>query len=139
MATVNVTKVVERGSLREVPRAIRREDTTKLTAALIWSNAAPLTRMASSLLKRLSIQLRTLRGVTFSSHVAKELAICTRRRPVAEVPKEASDSFWLVRLTSVLITLRAFREVAKANTMVAPESIRNIIGVWAGSSRLPIR
>ena len=37
IATMNVTYVVERGSLRDVPRAIRREATTRFTDALTTS------------------------------------------------------------------------------------------------------
>ena len=65
IATIKVTYVVERGSFIDVPKAISRPASTKLTEARTKSKAAPSAMMASSFRKRVSIHFFVDSGVSF--------------------------------------------------------------------------
>ena len=63
IATINVTYVVDNGSLSEVPSEISKAETVSITDALIRSNAASLFSPSDTGSKRLSIKLVTCFGV----------------------------------------------------------------------------
>ena len=67
MATMKVTYVVERGSLSEVAREIRRAATVRFTDARIRSKEAPLSGPSETGWNRFSINLPTLAGMIFST------------------------------------------------------------------------
>ena len=58
----------------------------------------------------------------------------TRTLAIFEEPNISSPSLCLERSTEVLITFRAFFDVARDNTMTAPAATRNMSGLLAGPS-----
>lgn len=132
MATIKVTNVVERGSLSDVPRAIRAPASTRLTDPRIRSKAAPFSIIVSSALKRLLNQRRTLGGVMRSTASATATVLRTSVRAMREEPNISSPPAWLPSPTSVCDTFCAFLEVASETTMMTPAPIRNHSEVFDG-------
>ena len=63
-------------------------------------------------------------GVTLSIVVPIELPQRTKLRATFDEPNISSPSFLRESPTSVSVTLRAFLEVARANTMIAPAAAK---------------
>ena len=92
IATIKVTYVVESGNFIVVPIMINKPESTRLTAARTISNAAPFSRITSSLLKRLSIQRRIPTGITFTMNSLIVVARRTMVRARADEPNISSPS-----------------------------------------------
>ena len=128
---MNVTYVVERGNLSDVPNAMSRPASTRFTDARTRSNAT--SSRSSSGVKRLPIQSFTLCGVFFET--ASTLFDTTRTilRAIDDVPNISfPSSCWLERSMDVCNTLRAFLLVKRAYTITAPAPMRNHTEVFAG-------
>ena len=138
MATMKVTKVVDRGSLSEVPMAMRAPARTRLTEPRTRSKAAPWSMMVSSVLKRALNQRRTDRGVTRRTQPMSERLQRTTRRAIFDEPNISSPPAWLPRPISVCITLRAFFDVVSATTITTPAPTRNQVEVSDGPLSEPI-
>lgn len=124
IATMKVTKVVERGSFMEVPSAMSAPAKTRLTEPRIRSNAAPWSIIVSSALKRRLNHSLILGGVMRRTQAMADNAHLTSRRAMRDEPNISSPSPWLPRPISVCATFRAFFEVASDTTMMAPAPIR---------------
>src|SRR5574344_800695 len=133
IATINVTYVVDKGSLRLVPIIISIPANTRLTAARTISKDAPSSISISSLLKRLSIHFIVLLGTMLSIELP---VLCVRRtmeRAAREEPNISSPSSWRARSTLVLTTFCAFFEVVIAIIIMIPAVTRKNTGVLAES------
>ena len=129
IATMKVTYVVDRGSFIEVPSATSKPASTRLTEALIRSNAAPSGMSLSVVSKRLFIQWRTFAGVTLINQLPMLLDVLTKRRAAFDEPNISSPPSCRARSTDVFTTLCAFLLVARAKTIIVPAMIKKYIGV----------
>ena len=106
--------MVERGSFREVPKAMSRPANTRLTEARTRSKAAPSAMIASSLRKRESSHFLLPSGIIREIPLASVMLMRTTVRAIGVLPNASSPSSWRERSTDVLITACAFLEVQRA-------------------------
>ena len=95
--------------------------------------------MAWSVSKRRSNHCLTRRGVTLPTHCMAERLHLTSRRAMRDEPNISSPLWALPRPISVLVTLRAFGEVASDTTITTPAPTRNHTGVLAEPLSDPMR
>ena len=133
IATMKVTYVVERGSFKEVPTAIKRPPSTRFTDARTRSNAT--SSRSSSGVKRLLTQFLTPRGVLRDTAVTAFVVTRTRLRANPDVPNISLPSFCCFeRPMDVCNTLLAFLLVHNATTIIRPATNRKNVDVFAGSA-----
>ncbi len=120
IATMNVTYVVESGSLSDVPAAIKAPASTRFTDPRTRSNAAPFSIITSEVLNRRPIHCLTPCGIYSLSHDTKPIVQRTRLRDSFDEPNISSPTSCRVRLTEVSTTLRAFLDVASETTITTP-------------------
>ena len=124
IATINVTYVVDNGNLKFVPIVISIDASTRFTAARTTSKAAPSSSSTSCLLNRLSIHLFIHPGMYCIIQLLVSCVTRTMLRAARLVPNISSPSSWRLRSTLVLITLRAFFDVAIAIIITTPAAKR---------------
>ena len=83
---------------------------------------------------RLFAQALTLSGKTSLKKLLTLSENLTSTLAILEEPNISSPSLWRERSTDVLMTLRAFLDVAREMTMTMPARIKNMTGVLAGES-----
>ena len=116
---------------------MRRLARTRLTVALISSNAAP-SGSTSLFLKRVSAQLRNFSGMNPEITVPALIEALTSTLAALDEPNISSPSPCFDRPTEVLTTLKAFLDVAREMTIIAPAAMRMSGEVEAGPSSADI-
>ena len=108
-----------------------------MTVARISSNAAP-SGSTSLFLKRVSAQLRNFSGMNPEITVPALIEALTSTLAALDEPNISSPSPCFDRPTEVLTTLKAFLDVAREMTIIAPAAMRMNGEVEAGPSSADI-
>jgi len=116
--------VVESGSFREVPKLMRMLETTRLTEARTKSKAgASLGFFTTKALLKSNLRERNdlmRSGVILPTPSEKERDIRTIDLESWVLPKRSAPLSWLASPTSVLVTVRALRDVHRVITITNP-------------------
>ena len=131
--------MVDNGSFMLVPTATNNPATTRFTAALMWSKAAPSGSTAEVALKRESIHLPTRLGISFAIEVAVFWVERTTTRATALEPNISSPSSCRDKSTEVFTTFWAFLEKTNDITINTPATTKKMVGVCADSISEVIR